>query len=98
MSLKTEIICNICKMILNNPISLPCYCVVCDIHLKDNSVKNGWIKCLNVIKVFEIAKNEFKPNKMIKNILKKELHLSDEEKTLKNLNSRFDRSIGTASE
>ena len=70
MSMKTEIICNICKMILNNPIYLPCHCVVCDIHLKDSSVKDGWIKCLECDKAFEIAKNEFKPSKMATNILK----------------------------
>ena len=94
MNLKKEMICSLCKLILNNPISLPCYCVVCDIHLKDNLVKNGRITCLTCDEVFEIAKNDFKPNKMIKSILNKELHLRDEEKTLK----RFDCSIGTASE
>ena len=78
MSLKTEMICNICKLILKDPVSLPCSSAICSGHLSEPS-----IRCLECEKEFEVPQNGFPPNKMASNILAKELCLSDEEKTIK---------------
>ena len=80
MSLKHDLICSICKLILNNPVSLPCFCVVCH----DHSTNSSWITCQTCNKEFEIPAEGLVPNKFVKNMLEKEVHLSDEEKTLKN--------------
>ena len=42
---KTDFLCLICKNILNDPIQVPCYCTICQRHLKDASVNPGLIKC-----------------------------------------------------
>ena len=80
MSLKSEMICNICKFFLKNPVSLPCQCLVCDEHVHDNS---GHITCVTCSKVFDVPSDGFPLNKIAESILDKELHLSDEEKSLK---------------
>jgi hypothetical protein len=52
---KTDFQCFICNRILNSPIDLPCNCgncTICQKHLKDDSVKNGLIKCETCKKVF----------------------------------------------
>ena len=83
MSLKSELICNICKLILKDPITLPCSSVICGEHLKDDTVKNGKITCLKCEAEFEMPKQGFDANKMCSIILENEFHLSEEEKTIK---------------
>ena len=78
MTLKLELICNICKHILEDPISLPCLSAVCSKHLSDGS-----IRCLECEKEFDVPQNGFPPNKIVSNILANELYLSDAEKTVK---------------
>ena len=77
--------CTICKRFLKNPVTLPCYCFACDEHLHDDFAKSKSLKCLNCNRDFQIPESGFASNKVIASILSKELHLSDEEKTLKNL-------------
>ena len=84
MSLKLELTCRICKLVLKDPVSFPCHCVVCGEHVHDGSVKNGIIKCLKCDEDFDVPENGFRSNDMATNILAKELHLSEEEKTIKN--------------
>ena len=84
MSLKSEVICKICKRFLKNPISLPCFCVICDEHLHDGSAKHGLIECSKCSRSFDISQTEFKTSEMAASILAKDLHLTDEEKSLKN--------------
>ena len=83
MSLKTSLICNICKMILKDPVSLPCLSTVCGDHLRDDAAKNDMFKCLTCNKDFEIANKEITPNKIKATMLVKELHLTDIERAIK---------------
>ena len=83
MSLKSELICNICKLVLSKPITLPCSDVICGEHLRDDSVKNGMIKCLKCEKDFDVPRSGFSLNERATNILSNEQHLSEEEKAIK---------------
>ena len=83
MSLKLELICNICKLVLCTPITLPCSDVICGEHLRDDSVKNGMIKCLKCDKDFDVPRSGFPSDERVANILEKEQHLSKEEKAIK---------------
>ena len=82
-SLKLELICNICKLILKDPISLPCLSAVCGEHLHDDSTKNGIITCMKCNKEFKVPESGFPQNEVLSNILAKEFHLNDEEKAIK---------------
>ena len=85
MSLKSEMTCNICTLFLQDPISLPCHCVICHAHLSDGSVnKDGTIRCAKCNRHFDVPSEGFAANKMVQSILEKELHLSDEEKAIRN--------------
>ena len=81
MSLKSELSCNICKLVLKSPINLPCGCVVCGEHGHDTT---GILSCAKCDKDFNIPQAGFPANEIVKNILAKEFHLSEEEKTLRN--------------
>ena len=84
MSLKTELTCHICKLLLSStPISLPCLHVVCNEHLRDGTVKHGSFRCLECDQEFDVPSMGFPPNKMASNILAKDLHLSEKEKKIK---------------
>ena len=78
MSLKSDMICNICKLFLKNPITLPCFCVVCNEHSVGST-----ITCVTCDTDFDIPKNGFVSNKMATSILEKELHLTEDEKKCK---------------
>ena len=81
MSLKSEMICCICKLVLSSKhISLPCSHIVCSEHLHYNTAK---IRCPECDQETDVPRNGFPINKMVSNILEKDLHLSDEEKILK---------------
>ena len=83
-SVKSELVCNICKLFLIDPISLPCYCVICNKHTYDENVSNGRITCNTCQREHEIPAHGFSTSKMAKSILASDLHLSNEEKSLKN--------------
>ena len=84
MSLKSEFICSICKLVLSNtPVTLPCTHVMCNQHLRDGTAKDSSIRCLECDQEFDVPSNGFPPNKIISSVITKDLHLSDEEKTLK---------------
>ena len=84
MSFKAELICNICKLVLSStPVLLPCSSAVCGEHLRDGTIKEGSIRCLECVQEFEVPQCGFPPHKMASNILAKDLHLSEEEKTIK---------------
>ena len=80
---KSDLICNICKSYLKNPVTLPCSCVICEDHLNDGTAKNGYIKCKKCRREFFIPENGFPPNESVKSILEKELNLNDGEKAIK---------------
>ena len=81
--LKSEIICNICKLILKDPVSLPCSSDICSEHLRDGTVKNEVITCLKCEKDFDVSGRGFTPNLTMGNLLANESHLSKDKKTLK---------------
>ena len=83
MSLKSELICNICKLVLSTPVTLPCSDVICGEHLRDDSVKNGIIKCMKCGKDSDVPRSGFPLNERVDNILANEQHLSKEEKAIK---------------
>ena len=83
MNRKSELICDICKFILKDPVSLPCSHTVCFEHLRDGTVKNGSIRCLKCEKDFYVPRNGFEANSALANLLANESHLSDEEKSIK---------------
>ena len=84
MNLKSELICCICKLVLSSsPISLPCSHVVCNEHLRDDTVKKGSIRCLECDQEFDVPCNGFPLNKIVSSVLVNDFHLSDEEKKIK---------------
>ena len=85
MNFKSDMICNICKKFLNQPISLPCHCCVCYEHLlsKPSKFTSKSIKCLHCRKEYSKVES-FKRNELAEKIIIANLHLSDEEKSLKN--------------
>ena len=89
MNFKSDMICNICKKFLNEPISLPCHCCICNEHtqMPANKFMSKSIKCLNCRKEYPKVDN-FKRNELAEKILKINLHLNDEEKALKQILQR----------
>ena len=83
MSFKSAFICNICNLVLKDPITLPCLCVICGQHLHDGSSKYGMIKCLKCGEVFDIPKEGFEANTFMATNLDEELYLTEEEKCIK---------------
>ena len=83
MSVRSELICNICRLFLHDPVSLPCFCIVCNEHLHDGTAKDGSIECNSCHKSFQISEHDFRTNKMAKNLLESQLHLTTEEKWLR---------------
>ena len=80
---KSQLICNICKLVLKKPVTLPCSDVICGEHLHDDSVENDMIKCLKCDKNFDVPRSGFPSNEKMENILTNEQHLIYEEKAIK---------------
>ena len=86
-------------MVLDDPISLPCKCLICHKHLSEKSflLKNKRIKCLTCSQTHQIERDGFSACKASKKLInqtndfiKKEMFLSDVEKQLKlSLNNEF---------
>ena len=76
MNLKLDFECSCCNKILKNPIQLPCLCdTICAEHLKDSNVlKEKCIKCNRCQEVFSLSENEFKSNRIVQNLLAKEIY------------------------
>ena len=83
MNLKSELTCNICKLVLNNPVMLPCSSLICGEHMRNGTIKENSIRCLACGKDFDVSRSGFTSNELATNILAKELHLSEEEKRIK---------------
>ena len=81
--LKSELNCTNCDRVLQDPVMLPCLCVICKGHLPAGSANDSSIECKKCQKCFDIQGTEFPAIKRLANILTKELHLSMEEKTLR---------------
>ena len=81
--LKSDFICCICQMVLNDPVTLPCTSDICSEHLRDGTAKNGTIRCMKCEKDFDVPQRGFTPNLILSDLLASELHLSEEEKSIK---------------
>ena len=83
MSLKKVFVCNICELVLKDPVTLPCLTLICGEHLRDGTAKNGSIRCNACEKVFRVCDKNITTDEIVNNILAKDVHLSDEEKAIK---------------
>jgi hypothetical protein len=79
---KCLFICPHCNKIFKHPILLPCYDTICEHHLRE---KQKSIECKTCKQTFNLDES-FKsgPNKQLQTQLDHDIHLSDEEKSLKN--------------
>ena len=84
-SSKSELTCNICKLVLSTPVTLPCLHMFCGEHLRDGTVKDRMIKCLECGENFGVPRSGFPLNERVVDILAKEDYLSDEEKEIKSV-------------
>ena len=80
---KEEVICVLCNLVLNDPITFPCDCLSCNEHLNDHFVIDNKISCPKCKQEFPTTKENFRTNKLAKNILYKESYLNKEEKKVK---------------
>ena len=85
MSSKEFATCSYCSKIYKDPIILPCDDSICAHHLRETKVLNeNSIKCSECHLKFELVEgSQFKPNKHLRKFLKFEMHLTHEEKSLK---------------
>jgi uncharacterized coiled-coil protein SlyX len=78
---KKDFSCNICKLLLEDPVYLPCCCIsVCRKHLSDNTAKRGIIDCSFCKKQFDIKAFDFKENKHVKLIMEADAILTRKER------------------
>jgi hypothetical protein len=85
MSQKQNFVCPHCNKIFKNPILLPCYDTICEHHLREEMVlKQESIECKTCKKTFNLDGLKSGPNKHLQSQLDNDIHLSDEEKSLKN--------------
>jgi hypothetical protein len=90
MSLKSELTCSYCMKFYRKPVILPCNHCLCEVHLKDiDVVKIKTIQCKTCNQEFGLDDNEFKTNELAQNLIEKEMHLTEAEKTLKQLSEKF---------
>ena len=83
MCFKDELLCSICRLLVKNPVSFPCNCTICDEHLFDGPERKPLITCDTCGDEFIVPKDGFKQNKLAQRILDHDLHLSVEERALK---------------
>ena len=83
MRYKEDVTCSLCNLILDEPVSLPCFCIICNGHLTDCFTSNNEIKCISCNKFYQIPYDGFRTNKTTKKLLEDLVYLSDEEKNLK---------------
>ena len=84
MSEKSDFVCSFCLKILKNPINLPCFDMICENHLREaNVLKKKCIECPTCKRTFNTDIHEFVPNKIVRNLLEKQIFLNEEEKSLK---------------
>ena len=90
MSLKSELTCSYCMKIYRKPVILPCNHCLCEEHLKDLDVlKVNKIQCKTCTQEFGLDDNEFKPNEIAKNLIEKDIYLTEAEKAIKKLSEAF---------
>jgi hypothetical protein len=84
LKLKLNLTCSNCSQILKDPIELPCENNICKAHLTEKDVvKQKKIKCAECKQDFKIKTNEFKSNKILKQLIESQSYLNEEETRLK---------------
>jgi hypothetical protein len=83
---KQNFICPHCNKIFKNPILLlPCYDTICEHHLREKTgLKQKSIECKTCKKTLNLDVLKSGPNKHLQSLLDNDIHLSNEEKSLKN--------------
>ena len=82
--------CKICNKTISEPNHLPCYCSICDIHLKDDTAKDGVIKCQECSKEFTVKDIGYNVNKHLKKYLEYLKYLSSDKKETLDLLNKFE--------
>ena len=80
MNFKSELTCQMCNMILSDPVSMPCYCVICRKHIHERNE----IKCFSCNLTHQITHESIRTCKTSKKLIELEVYLSEEEKSFKN--------------
>ena len=86
MNRKDIFSCFMCNKIQEESVFLPCLCKsICHKHLNDKIKKNdtNTIHCSICNKDFNVNRESFRPNKQMRDLIKLELYLSDDEKRQK---------------
>lgn len=83
MSIKSDLVCPICKEIFNNPVFFPCHCTFCKQHVEEFLNKEKELCKCPLCKEESPIPKQFKENSRIKTIIEKDGHLNEEEKMLK---------------
>ena len=82
-----DLVCTICHLIVENPVSLPCQSVICSAHMYDNDNDNFTITsitCGTCNLEYQVPANGFNPNEAIRSIVATNGHISEDKKELKN--------------
>ena len=85
MNFKEDVTCNLCKLILEEPVSLPCGCWICNSHVSIIMEYDNEIRCNSCEQLHKIPPDGFRINKTAKKLIDNEMYLSDEEKQVKSL-------------
>ena len=85
MSLKSAFVCNICKLVLKDPVQLQCSDLVCGEHLYNGTAKNSSIRCMKCDEDFEVPEQGFEANQTMALQIEKELNLTADEKYIKHV-------------
>ena len=81
-TLALKLTCSHCKKILKNSIALPCMCEsICKSHLDE--MTDHHVKCTLCLKNLPLENVTFKSNKLVNDLIEKEVYMSDEAKELK---------------
>ena len=84
MSSKSSFLCSNCPKILKKPVTFTCGCTVCGEHLDDKeATKTKTIKCVKCNIEYNLNEINFKPNKLVEDLLNQNVYLTEEEKSFK---------------
>jgi hypothetical protein len=93
MNIKEELTCQVCNKIFKDPITLSCGKNICKHHIKELISKSASNKFTCPFCYKENPNQDFKVNKLIENLIKRELHgikfNPKYEETLNNLKTEF---------
>ena len=84
MNFNEDVTCQMCNLVLEYTVTLPCGCWICNQHVTDQLVANkNAIESISCNKTHQIPLEGFIVNKMANKLIEQELFLTDDEKLLK---------------